>query len=132
MITTDEAFQKMRALCVAWVLHTQSEADWADGKKVETDRRTVGQAPKTSTNQVNNQEKTVMRRKRGCSAWGPWISRKRGVGGGSKNKDTNLAPPILKSHTLGYEKTEAPSERTSKKDIPGEGPGSKQREGRDG
>lgn len=52
--------------------------------------------------------------------------------GGSKNKDTNLAPPILKSHTPGYEKTEAPSERTSKKDIPGEGPGSKQREGRDG
>lgn len=93
MITTDEAFQKMRALCVAWVLHTQSEADWADGKKVETDRRTVGQAPKTSTNQVNNQEKTVMRRKRGCSAWGPWISRKRGVGGGVKEQGHKSCTP---------------------------------------
>ncbi|XP_058567894.1 caskin-1-like [Neofelis nebulosa] len=38
----------------------KSEADWADGKKVETDRRTVGQAAKTSTNQVNNQEKTYV------------------------------------------------------------------------
>lgn len=52
--------------------------------------------------------------------------------GGVKEQGHKSCTPILKSHTLGYEKTEAPSERTSKKDIPGEGPGSKQREGRDG